>query len=69
MGWEAGVWDNQGRLQTVQYIFARGLGLKAQNPIRKEEQGQILEHVPGDAEGCPRAQFQEGPLVAGPCRR
>ena len=44
MGWEAGTQENQKRLQTVQYSFARGLGMEAQNAIRQmtmDEQGKI----------------------------
>ena len=72
VGWEAGIQNNGQRLETVQYSFARGMGMEAQNAIRQmthQEQEKILPTLPGDAGECMRAQAEAGPLIPGPAKR
>ena len=64
IGWEAGVRNKHNWLKTVQYSFARGIAMEAQNAIRQktsDEQDKILPSLPGDAEA--------GLLIPGPCKR
>ena len=72
MGWEAGIHNNEQRLKTVQYSFARGIGMEAQNALRQMpevEQERILPALPGDAGELLRAQAEAGLLSPGPAKR
>ena len=72
IGWEAGLRNKQNRLKTVQYSFARGIGMEVQNAIRQMasgEQDKILPSLPGDAGDCMRAQVEAGLLIPGPSKR
>ena len=72
ISWEAGVRNKHNRLKTVQYSFARGIGMEAQNAIRQmtsDEQDKILPSLPGDARDCMRAQAEAGLLIPGPSKR
>ena len=72
MGWEAGIHNNEQRLKTVQYSFARGMGMEAQNAFRQmpeREQERILPVLPGDAGELLRAQAEAGLLSPGRAKR
>ena len=60
---DAGIFSNEQRLQTVQYSFARRLGIEAQSAIQQmtdDDQSKILAQLPGDAGEFMRAQAQAG---------
>ena len=72
LGWEAGSLNEEGRLRTVQFSFARGLGMEAQNAIRnmtEAEQMELVPGLPGDVGECLRAQAVAGSLVNKPAKR
>ena len=56
----------------MQFSFARGLGVEAQNAIRnmtEAEQIGIVPGLPGDVGECLRAQAVAGPFVNKPAKR
>ena len=71
LGWEAGILNEESRLRTVQFSFARGLGVEAQKAIRnvtEAEQMEIVTGLSGDVGECLRAQAVAGPLVSKPAK-
>ena len=72
MGCEAGVQNDDQRLKALQYSFARGMGMEAQNAFRQKsevEQEKILPVLPGDAGEFLRAQAEAALLSPGPVKR
>ena len=56
----------------MQFSFARGLGMEAQNAIgnmTEAEQMEIVPGLPGDVGECLRVQAVAGPLVNKPAKR